>query len=626
MLNSSKPEVLKYHLRFINFEQRLLMQRFYAQAKTTRFRSLILRMLALTALLGSNAVTAFDDPFSSSNAFLPVEEAYQAVVNYNDKIIEVHWQAEPGYYLYQHQFKIDTQSAENQARLPLSFEPGKRKFDEYFNKELVVYYNSTTVKGDVPDTIEAPFDIILTSQACADAGLCYPPRKQYFEVTADGSVLEKDVDEYADLPAANASHQTGGDASSSTSLSTPNATSSSFLPLVLLGALFGGLILNLMPCVFPVLSLKALSFASANTGDGASHVMHGWAYTAGVVISFVVAAIAILATRQAGEALGWGFQLQQPVFVALMAYLFFVMGLSLSGFIEIGTQWMGAGQNLTQGGKLSSSFFTGVLAAVVASPCTAPFMASALGFALTQPIAVALLVFIVLGFGMALPFLLLSYAPSLIRLLPKPGAWMETLKQFLAFPLYATCVWLIWVLGHQVSSDGAAYIVLGGVILAFALWLIKLTPNTKFAKLLQRGSAVAAFIFAFSFAFDVKSLATKNTTLWEPYSAALLEEYRAEKTPVFIDLTADWCITCKVNERIALHTDKVNNFAIEEGVILMKGDWTNSDPAISKLLAEFGRSGVPLYLMYPSNPHAPPVVLPQILTESMVINAMQAAL
>ena len=560
-----------------------------------------------------------NDLFSQEDEFLTAEEAYQSVISIDQDKLYVEWIAKPGYYLYQHQFKTTAQNSDSKEKLTQEFAPGKEKFDEYFQKDLVVYYGSTEVTSALPK-ISPPYELVVKSQACADAGLCYPPRKQFFFVDSDYSVIEKEKTSFS------SNNQNSASMTASEEKSLPAAeTEDAFLPFILLGALLGGLILNLMPCVFPVLSLKALSFASSNMSAQSQHV-HGWAYTAGVIGSFVLAAVVILVGREAGEALGWGFQLQHPVFVAFMVYLFFIMGLSLSGLVEIGTQWMGAGQSLTSGHGLSSSFFTGVLAAVVASPCTAPFMASALGFALTQPMYIAILVFITLGFGMALPFLLLSYIPSLAKLLPAPGAWMDTLKQFLAFPLYATCVWLLWVLGHQASSDAAALIVLGGVLIAFALWLLKLRTKTSTSKWLTRGVASVSMIAAATFAYDIQQVKPGAHEQWEAYTPARLEELRQDGKPVFLDLTADWCITCKVNERVALNTKSVIESAEENGIVMMQGDWTNSDPEISKLLEKFGRSGVPLYLMYPANKNAQPEVLPQLLTESMVLDAMERAL
>ncbi len=557
----------------------------------------------------ANAAATFE---AATTEFLKVEQAYQVAPRIEDKQLRFEWNTHPGYYLYQHQFKAEARNASARETIALTFQPGEKKFDEFFNKELVVYYGSTQVSGAAP-SLSPPYELAISSQGCADAGLCYPPRKQYFSVSVDGVIAETPSAVFEPGTAA------GGGSGD------PATADTTFLPMVILGAILGGLVLNLMPCVFPVLSLKALSFASSHLSPHKQH-LHGWAYTLGIVGSFVLAATVILSARGAGESLGWGFQLQQPAFVAFMAYLFFIMGLSLSGMFHIGTRWMGAGQSLAAGKGLRSSFFTGVLAALVASPCTAPFMASALGFALTQPAYIALLVFAALGFGMALPFLLLSYVPALARYLPAPGAWMDTLKQILAFPLYLTSVWLLWVLANQTSSTGAMAVLVGAVLITFGIWILQLHAKTAFGKVMTRGLAAASLTYAAYVAVTAQAYSDTDNGMWEAYSPVKLEELRATGTPIFVDLTADWCITCKFNERVALNTEKVARFASINDIIMLQGDWTNADPAISELLAEFGRSGVPLYLMYPADASKPPEVLPQILTEKIVLESMKRAL
>lgn len=584
-----------------------------------RFLFCFLTAFATFACYSTFATDAFSSIESNDDEFLRVEEAYQVLLQTDgadEPRITMDWSIAAGYYLYQHQFKLTARNQTESVDLPLSFEPGKIKFDEYFNKDLEVYYYNTRVTAPSPD-LTPPYELVAQSQGCADAGLCYPPRKQYFQVSDSGEITETETAQYDPITAPTES-------TTEVTTDNPPAEEQPFLPLILLGALLGGMILNLMPCVFPVLSLKALSMSASHLSAHKQH-LHGWAYTAGVVGSFMVAAIMILVARATGETLGWGFQLQRPEFVALMAYLFFIMGLSLSGMFYVGMQWMGAGQGLTSGHGLQSSFFTGVLAAVVASPCTAPFMATALGVALTQPALISLLIFIALGFGMALPFLLLSYSPKMAQMMPAPGQWMENLKQFLAFPLYATCVWLLWVLGHQVSSDGAAMIVLGGVAIAFGIWLLNVRAG-GFAKTFNRALAVTCFIFALLLAFRVEGFREPANPQWEPYSSSRLEELRNQGTPVLVDFTADWCITCKVNERVALNTEEVIAKAQSGGIVLMMGDWTNTDPEISDVLNRFGRSGVPLYLMYPATAGSDPEILPQILTKGLVLEAMDRAL
>lgn len=392
------------------------------------------------------------------------------------------------------------------------------------------------------------------------------------------------------------------------------------LPAVLLFALLGGLILNLMPCVFPVLSLKAISVMQ-NRGHAAKQQRgHALAYTAGVVLSCGAVAAVLLTLRAGGQAIGWGFQLQSPVFVGALAYLMFALGLSMSGAVEFGTRLMGLGQSLTQGSGYGSSFFTGVLATVVASPCTAPFMGAALGYALTQSPLLSLSIFLMLGLGLALPFLLLGFFPRLAGFLPRPGAWMETFKQVMAFPLYLTVVWLVWVLAHQTSVDGAGVVLVGLVLIAFALWLWNRTGTLanilKFAAL---AGAIALLTHPLLKAEPTaaKSGAEQNSV----YSAARLQQLLAQKQTVFVDFTADWCITCKVNEQGVLKTSRVQQAFAAAKVTTLVGDWTRADPEITKVLEQFGRSGVPLYLVYVNG--GAPKVLPQILTADTVIEALK---
>jgi thiol:disulfide interchange protein len=585
----------------------------------------VFRYLLALCLLLPLAATAANGGFAGSNPtsgslfgnnqqqeFLPVEEAYVLTPRLEEDRIVLHWNIAPGYYLYQDKFKITQHSGGETETLEPLFEPGKRIFDEYFNKELTVYYHETDVV--VPLTQSTPFRLSVQSQGCADAGLCYPPRTQYFQVEPQA----QNIREIASLESGTAE---------AAAPPTPTPTLESdvpFLPWVLLAALLGGVILNLMPCVFPVLSLKALSFASSHLSRHKQHV-HGWAYAAGIIVSFLVAAVIMLIAREAGQTVGWGFQLQSPVFVSIMAYLFFAMSLSLLGLFQLGTRLMGVGQSLTSGHGLRASFFTGVLAALVASPCTAPLMATALGFAMTQPGYVALAVFAALGLGMALPFLVLSYSPQLVRRLPQPGPWMESLKQLLAFPLLLTSVWLLWVLGHQVGSDAVVAILAGALAIAFGCWLWQKAPRPPVLRSAVRATAVASVLLAFVLAIRVSEFGSRDPGQWQPYTPATLTELRAQNTPVFINVTADWCITCLANDRVALDTEKVEKEAESLGVVMLKADWTNTDPNITALLKEFGRSGVPLYLVYPADPRQQAEVLPQVLTPKIVIEAMRRA-
>ncbi|MDH4459544.1 MAG: protein-disulfide reductase DsbD family protein [Nevskia sp.] len=394
--------------------------------------------------------------------------------------------------------------------------------------------------------------------------------------------------------------------------------------LVLLFALLGGLVLNLMPCVFPVLSIKAMSLVDARGSTLGKQRSHALAYTAGVLLSFLGLSGLLIALRSSGAAIGWGFQLQHPGFVAALAYLFFAMGLSLSGVVEFGTRLMGVGQSLASAEGYRGSFFTGVLAVAVASPCTAPFMGTALGYALSQPAYVALTVFAALGLGLALPFLAIGFVPALAKVLPRPGKWMENFKQFMAFPLYLTTVWLLWVLGGLTDRNGMTLALLGLTLIAFALWLWNRSSGIatvmKFAAIAAALALLASPLLAKQVAGPAGGVADASH---EPYSEARLAELRAEGRTVFVDFTADWCITCKVNERVALASTDVRKAFAERKVAWLVADWTREDPAITAALARFGRNGVPLYLVYAD--HAEPAVLPQLLTPDIVISALPAA-
>ena len=540
------------------------------------------------------------------NSFLPVDQVYGVAVEVNDSNLIFNWSIKPGYYLYRDRFKFNAVDATTQLKPPI-FAAGKNKYDEFFDQELEVYYLSTRVV--VPfESIDQQLNLEIESQGCADAGLCYPPYKQWLTIDiANGNVVISNTPSAAAIAL-----QPNSSANQSQNFS---------LVMILLFALTGGMILNLMPCVFPVLSIKALSFTMSHQTQSQKQ-SHGLAYTAGVISSFLAIAIVMLTLRAAGEAIGWGFQLQSPLFVIALIYLFFVMGLAFLGYLEIGTSIMSLGQSSEPSDSLSSSFLTGVLATTVASPCTAPFMGPALGFAISQPMYVALLVFAFLGLGMALPFIALTWLPSLTSKLPKPGPWMDTFKQFLAFPLFLTALWLLWVVGRQTSTDVAAVVVLGIILISMAFWLRRLNnasigPKSPFT--LANGLAIVCLVAALS-APVISISEDSKPPLWEAYSADRLSDLRRSNKAVFINLTADWCITCLANERVAF-TESFYKTLKDNEVTYLKGDWTNNDPEITKLLNQFQRSGVPLYLMYPSG-GGQPEVLPQILRESIVLKAI----
>ena len=397
----------------------------------------------------------------------------------------------------------------------------------------------------------------------------------------------------------------------------------------LLFAFLGGLILNLMPCVFPVLSIKAMG-ALGSADDRAQLRRHGVWYALGIVATFLLLAGALLVLRAGGQQLGWGFQLQEPRFVAAVALLLFAMALSFSGVWEFAGRFAGAGQRLTEGHGARASFFTGALAVVVASPCTAPFMGTALGWALSQPAVAALSVFVALGLGLAAPMLLLGFVPALARALPRPGPWLEGFRQLLAFPLYLTVVWLLWVYGEQTSPLGMAWLLAALTALAFALWLFGRRHAMRSTRMRTAAALVSVAALATAvglpLAADAPALpaaSARTVSGAEPWSEQRLAELRAAERPVLVNMTAAWCITCLANERVALSSDAVRDALAARNVAYLKGDWTRHDDAITRYLQRYGRNGVPLYVLYPPGGGAPRV-LPQLLTADGVADAIRS--
>lgn len=421
-----------------------------------------------------------------------------------------------------------------------------------------------------------------------------------------------------DYDAPDAAAPAHGDGSASGS-GEPAASGGPGLATMLALAFGGGLLLNLMPCVFPVLAIKALSVLSARGENRAHQRLHGLVYTAGVVATCLAAAGLLLGLRAGGAALGWGFQLQSPVVIGVLAYLFFAFGLSLSGVFMLGTRVMGLGQSLTERQGLSGSFATGVLAVIVASPCTAPMMGTALGFAVTQPAIIALAIFAALGLGLAAPFLLIGLVPTLARLLPRPGAWMEHFKQAMAFPLYLSVAWLLWVLSRQAGSEALLAVMVGLVLVAFAAWLWHRPHRLVLALRVAALAGAAALLATPAMRTGATAVATGSES-FESWSPERLAELRAAGDTVFVNFTADWCITCLANERTVLSRDAVRDALAADGVHYLKADWTRSDPRITEALAGFGRNGVPLYVVY--HGEAEPQVLPQILGTELVLDAL----
>lgn len=391
------------------------------------------------------------------------------------------------------------------------------------------------------------------------------------------------------------------------------------LPWALLLAFAGGLILNLMPCVLPILSLKALALVKKSAAGRRESTAHGLAYTAGILLSFAVIAIALIALQQAGSAVGWGFQLQSPAFVAVLALITFAVGLNLSGVFNLPHLFGNAGNALAARHGLPGTFFTGALAVLVATPCTAPFMAPALGFALTQPPLASFLVFQALALGFAAPLLLVSLSPKLLALMPKPGAWMHGFKQLMAFPMYATSAWLLWVLTRQGGPEALAEGLTLLVAAAFLLWLHERVKSRTRTRLWNLG----ILLFAMALGWMLFSGPGKlPEVVEEPFSTERIAQLRTEGTPLFVYGTASWCITCKINEASSLRTHTVMEHFKRQGIVVMKADWTNQDDTIAAYLHSFDRQGVPIYVFYPKDGKEPRL-LPQLLTPYLVVEQTQ---
>jgi thiol:disulfide interchange protein DsbD len=385
---------------------------------------------------------------------------------------------------------------------------------------------------------------------------------------------------------------------------------------MLVSAFLGGLILNLMPCVFPILSLKLLSLMKLTGSQSHEVRRQNFAYVAGVMVSFLLIALLLAGLRSAGNLIGWGFQLQSPVFLSILSWLFFALSLNLLGFFEIDFLNLSVGGKLTRSGGIIGSFFTGVLAVVVASPCTAPFMGVALGFGLTQSTAVLFAVFLSLGFGLAFPYLLFGILPGMIRVLPRPGKWMNTFKQVMAFPLLLTTLWLIWVLG-QVRGINSVMVVLTGCLgIGFAVWFS--SWRKKAAQVATALIILGGLVFIYRSEQQVKTAVESD--IWQPYTESLLESLKGKN--VFVNMTADWCLTCKVNERLVFNDADVMKLLQMKNMVLVKGDWTQRNEAITRFLSRFDRVGVPFYVLY-SPQHPQGQILPEVLTKSSFMELIQ---
>ena len=395
------------------------------------------------------------------------------------------------------------------------------------------------------------------------------------------------------------------------------------LVLTIIFAFIGGLILNAMPCVFPILSIKILNFVEQSEGSKEKMIQHGLSFSAGVLVTFLSIAGLLLLLKSGGESIGWGYQLQSPLMVTILIYLFVAIGITFMSNLVLGGQLAQLG-NINQGyGDITSSFLTGVLAVIVASPCTAPFMGSAVGIALLQPGFITIAIFVSLGLGFAAPYLLLSFYPSLLKVLPKPGAWMETLKQFMAFPMWGSALWLTWVLSGQVQTDSVLMVLLGALFIALGLWILEKNQSSDgFAKWMSLSLVTILLGAALWLApTDYENIEQDTSSDLNSYSPELLDSLLAENKPVFLNFTADWCITCKVNEAIVLNQVSIKNALESKGIVYLKADWTRKDETIANKLAEYGRTGVPLYLLYSSE--GIPVILPELLTEDMLLSYIE---
>ncbi|MCB1538119.1 MAG: thioredoxin family protein [Rhodospirillales bacterium] len=418
------------------------------------------------------------------------------------------------------------------------------------------------------------------------------------------------------------------------SAAVPSATAQGMgLALTLVFALAGGLILNLMPCVFPVLSMKALHLVEMHGAERRAARLNGVLYALGVVIMFVALGALLLALRAGGESIGWGFQLQNPVLVAMLAWLMFVIGLNLAGVFDLRIAFGGSMLLAEEHHPRLTAFLTGVLATLVATPCSAPFMAGAVGVALTRAAPVALLIFATLGLGLALPFLALSLVPVLQKILPRPGAWMETLRQLLAFPMFASAVWLVWVVAQQAGPDAVGWTGAGMCAIALAIWLFDRPAPTRKVRAVLTLLGFFAFALALCTLIPIVPRTGSSMSISDdargdarPFTPAALDDALATGAPVFVNMSASWCITCLVNERMTLSTRAVRALFDAAGVVSLRGDWTGQDPAITAYLQRFGRSGVPLYVLYPApkadGPRPAPVILPQILTRAALETAL----
>jgi len=546
------------------------------------------------------------------SAPLPAEQAFRfEALAQNPHQLLLRWTMPKGYYLYRDQTTLKLKDAAG-LRLKPAWPAGTAHHDEHYG-DVTVYFDQVelpvAVEGGPGD--RKPLALEASFQGCQDGGLCYPLMTRALTIDLGSAVATSGIATQAapEMPPANAG---------------PGPLQSSLIGALLL-ALGGGLVLNLMPCVLPVLSIKAVSVLESGENRATAR-RHALFYTAGVLCSFAALGLGILVLRAAGHALGWGSQLQQPLLVGALACVMLAVGLSMSGVVQFGASLGNTGAGLASRSGPTGDFFTGVLAVVVASPCTAPFMGSALAYAFAAPMLAALLVFLALGIGLALPFLAVGFVPALARLLPRPGRWMETLKQVLAFPMYLTAAWLVWVLANQRGADAVGLVLVAMVLLAMTLWWFERSRSRgAISKALVAVLAILTLVPVYLLAHvpPLSNVAAVEEGV-VAYSPEKLAALRAAGTPVFVDMTADWCVTCKANEHTVLDTQAFRDLLQRSGAVYMKGDWTDVNPSISAFLQQYHSPGVPLYVVFPKN-GGPGKQLSTVLTSSLVEQALTEA-
>ena len=594
------------------------------------------RFILLATLLLA-ATGAFAQSTSPGDGLLPVTQAFalKPVIT-KPGTINLHFDIAPHYYLYRGRIHAKILTAGVTAGA-LQTPAGIKEHDPYLG-DVEIYHDA--VEASLPygaaGVMPATLKVAVTYQGCheVEPKICYPPNTETFTLpTSGGGPVgatggDSAINGGAPRDSVTASLAAASAAPTSATPESGARTANQInmgLAFALLLAFVGGLILNLMPCVLPVLAIKAVGVLESGESRQRARV-GALAYAAGVIATFLAIGLAILGLRGAGHAVGWGTQLQQPLIVAVLACVLFAVGLSMSGVVQFGSSLGNVGTGLTRRGGAVGHFFTGVLAVIVASPCTAPFMGVALAYAFVAPAAHELLVMLMLGIGLALPLTLIGLVPALARLLPKPGGWMETLKQILAFPMYLSAVWLVWVLAHQRGADAVALVLVAMVLLAAAFWWhARGGPARRVGHVFTLVLALAGLASLYAVARvapPVRTAAADDSSV--AFSAAKLQSLRDTGTPVFVDIGADWCVTCKANEYAVLNTRGFRKLLQETGAVYMKGDWTDVDPEIGAYLKQFHSPGVPLYVIYPRGGGAGRA-LPTVLTASLVRTALESA-